>query len=127
MVSEQGCNWAVVVAPEGMVAAGEPSCRSLVIGVVVNPAIVTLMVLVVAVISAVVETFSVVASSTTASPLVLEASLVAHGSGTLLVVVLETADTTAAPEATAAWVVKVLFKGWLSLATFLVILPASSC
>lgn len=67
-------------------------------------------------------TSSVVASSTAASPSVLEASPVAPG-GASVVVALETAATPAAPEATAASVVKALFGRWAGLAAFLVVLP----
>lgn len=67
-------------------------------------------------------TSSVVASTTTASPSVLEASSVASR-GASVVIALETAATPAAPEATTTSVVKALFRGWPSLAAFLVVLP----
>lgn len=67
-------------------------------------------------------TSSVVASSTAASPSVLEASTVAPG-GASVVIALETAATPTAPEATTASVVKALFGRWASLAAFLVVLP----
>lgn len=66
-------------------------------------------------------TSSVVASSTAAAPSVLEASSVPPWWASV-VIALEAATTPAAPEATTASVVKALFRGWPSLATFLVVL-----
>lgn len=105
----------------GWLLLGSAAVAASVVGVVI-PAVVTPAVRVIATTSAAVETSSVAASSTAASPSVLEASSVAPG-GASVVVALETATTPTAPEATAASVVKALFRGWPSLAAFLVVLP----
>lgn len=105
----------------GWLLLGSSVVAASVVGIVVIPAIVTPAVLVVSTTAAAVETSSVVASSTTASPSVLEASSVAPRRASV-VIALETATTPAAPEATTTSVVKALFRGWPSLAAFLVVL-----